>query len=357
MTQDTGGSDPGAINTSLGLYERNQVWKIANYLKEYLEEYDDTYVYLTCPTLKTTGDTLSREERADIMKSYNADLAISIHIDSSTNTSKRGATAYVTALPKYNSDMTTLANMLLNNLSELGISTNGVKTRGTECNDGYYDDGTPLDYYGIIRYPTLYDIPIVLLEHCYISNTSDCKFIDSDEDLQKIAKADADAIVSYLNLTKGETTSTTVTTDDVEIDGVTISDVTFSNGAIINSLAGETVKELKAKFTTDYTITITDKDGKELSDTDVIPNASVLTITDEDEKEVASFTITIYGDLDCNGVINSIDLLVLQRHILGISTLDSTVLKAGNISKDGSTPTSTDLLKIQRHILGISLIK
>jgi len=67
--------------------------------------------------------------------------------------------------------------------------------------------------------------------------------------------------------------------------------------------------------------------------------------------------IIIYGDINCDGVVNSVDLLVLQRHILGISKLDNNVLKAGNISKDGSSPTSVDLLKIQRHILGISKIK
>ena len=195
-----GGKDTGAINTKLNLYERNQVWKIANYMQEYLKEYYDTNVYLTCPTFETTGEIVSREERADIMKKYNADLAISIHIDSSTSSKMRGATAYITNLPKFNSNMSKFANELLSNLSNLGIKSNGIKTRKTESNDGYYDDGTPLDYYGIIRHPTLYDIPIVLLEHCYISNDEDCKFIDSDEDLMKIAKADSDAIVKYLGL-------------------------------------------------------------------------------------------------------------------------------------------------------------
>ena len=195
-----GGKDTGAINEKLGLYERNLVWKIANYIKENLQEYNDTNVYLTCPTLETTGDPISREDRASFMKSKNADLAVSIHIDCSTNPKLKGATAYITKLPKYNSKMTTFANLLLNNLIDIGIKSNGIRTRMTESNDGYYDDGTPLDYYGIIRHSTLNDIPIVLLEHCYISNEEDCKFIDSDDDLKKIAKADSDAIVKYLNL-------------------------------------------------------------------------------------------------------------------------------------------------------------
>lgn len=358
---DTGGIDTGAINSSLGLYERNQVWKISSYLKEYLEEYQDTSVYLTCPTLRTSGEVIPRETRADIMKSYNADLAISIHIDSSTSSSLNGATAYVSALPKYNSSMTNLGNKLLANLNKLGIKNNGVKTRKTESNDGYYSDGTPLDYYGIIRYPTLHNIPIVLLEHCYISNANDCKYIDSDDDLKKLAKSDADAIVSYLNLTKKteETKETEIKaelTQEDKIEGVTFSDITISKGYITNILAGTTISSIKSKIETDYTIKITDKNDKELEDSVIIPNCAKLIISNQD-KTIATYMFTIYGDINCNGEINSIDLLVLQRHILGIKEISSHELKAGNISKDGTNPTSIDLLKIQRHILGISQIK
>lgn len=345
------------MNQKFGLYERNQVWKIASYLKTYLEEYEDTTVYLTCPTFKTTGDAISREIRGDIMKGYNSDLAISIHIDSSTSPNPSGATAYVTALPKYKSNMTELANKLLSNLNKLGIKNNGVKTRGTECNDGYYSDGTPLDYYGIIRYPTLHDIPIVLLEHCFISNANDCKFIDSDEDLKKLAKSDANAIVDYLKLTKKtDKPSNDTVTQDAKIEGVTFTELNISKGYVTNVLAGETVSKIKSKIKTNYSVLITNKEGKELSEKDVIPNASRLIIKNND-KTIATFIITIYGDIDCNGVINSIDLFVLQRHILGISKLKEDILKAGNISKDGTAPTSIDLYKIQRHILGISPIK
>lgn len=201
-----GAKDPGAINNNLGLYERNQVWKITNYLKGYLEAYKDTKVYMTYPKYTETGKTLTRKERSDIMKKYNADLGISLHIDSSTDTSLRGATAYVSGHPKFKSSMTRLGNNMLANLSKLGIKSNGVKTR-PDPTEPPYEDGTPRDYYGMIMYPTEYGIPAILLEHCYISNSEDCKFIDSDEDLKKIAKADADAIVSYLNLSNANTPS------------------------------------------------------------------------------------------------------------------------------------------------------
>ena len=400
-----GGIDTGAINKKLGIYERNQVWKIANYMQEYLKEYSDVNVYLTCPTFETTGEAIPREERASIMRLYNADLAISLHIDDSTSTKLSGATAYITKLPKFNSEMNKFANILLNNLNKLGINSNGVKTRETESNDGYYDDGTPLDYYGIIRHPTLLDIPIVLLEHCYINNENDSKFIDSDDDLKKLAKADVDSIVEYLKLTKKSDINPIEITQDEKIDGVTFKDLNITKGYITNILAGQTVKDVKSKIQTDYTIKITDKDGKELMDTDIIKNCSKVIIksktkssnneintishnisdnvniisneidstndisnslniisneistTEEQEKIIATYIITIYGDINCDGLINSVDLLVLQRHILEITRLDEIASRAGNISKDGSSPTSIDLLKIQRHILEIESIK
>ena len=298
-----GGADTGAINKNLGLYERNQVWKIANYLKAYLEEYSDTSVYLTCPTLRTTGTTISREERANIMNQYNADLAISLHIDSSTSSKLNGSTAYITKLPKYNSSMTKLGNMLLNNLSKLGIKSNGIKVRPTESNDGYYSDGTPYDYYGIIRFPTLFNIPIVLLEHCYISNANDCKYIDSDEDLQRLARADADAIVSYLDLKLP-----TKTVTGIKIDTENINLLEKGTSKINVEVEPSNAENKDIKFTSsDESIVKVDDNGNitgvtlgeatitvtSVSNPEVSKNLTVNVVKLEDTKyEIKQYTIT-----------------------------------------------------------------
>lgn len=64
----------------------------------------------------------------------------------------------------------------------------------------------------------------------------------------------------------------------------------------------------------------------------------------------------LYGDVNEDGKITSVDLLVLQRYILGLENLEERAKKAGNTSKNGNNPTSVDLLVIQRHILGLELI-
>ena len=61
----------------------------------------------------------------------------------------------------------------------------------------------------------------------------------------------------------------------------------------------------------------------------------------------------MYGDVNADGKINSIDLLVLQRHILELQKLEGVFVKAGNVRKNGKNPSSVDCLLIQRHILGL----
>ena len=76
-----------------------------------------------------------------------------------------------------------------------------------------------------------------------------------------------------------------------------------------------------------------------------------------DGKILKEYQIIIYGDVNGDGKINSVDLLVLQRHILEIETLDDIYQKSANIRKNANKPSSVDLLSIQRHILGLQIIK
>ncbi len=71
---------------------------------------------------------------------------------------------------------------------------------------------------------------------------------------------------------------------------------------------------------------------------------------------ISEYNFMLYGDANGDKKINSIDLLVLQRHILGIEKIDKIYQIACNIKKDGKQPSSVDLLLIQRHILRIELI-
>ena len=108
-----------------------------------------------------------------------------------------------------------------------------------------------------------------------------------------------------------------------------------------------------------YKIRILNKDGIEIEESQLIGTGTKIQIlkNSEEQEIITEYIAIIYGDVNGDGKINSIDLLKLQRHILEIESLDKYSQIAGNINKDGRKPTSRDLLLIQRDILGLSKIE
>ena len=116
-----------------------------------------------------------------------------------------------------------------------------------------------------------------------------------------------------------------------------------------------TVADIKQKITTDLELEIVNSQNQVLNDTDIVGTGSKI-IVKENGNILRVYNIIIYGDVNGDGKINSVDLLVLQRHILEIEEINGVYKKAGNVRKDGKKPTSVDLLLIQRHILGLQVI-
>ncbi len=117
------------------------------------------------------------------------------------------------------------------------------------------------------------------------------------------------------------------------------------------------VSEIKNKINTVYNIEIYNSKGELLEDNKFVGTGSIIKIVDENNIVKMEYKIIIYGDVNGDAKINSVDLLVLQRHILEVEKLHDIFIKAGNINKNGRNPTSLDLLLIQRHILGLKLIE
>ena len=118
-----------------------------------------------------------------------------------------------------------------------------------------------------------------------------------------------------------------------------------------------TVEEIKKKINTIYTIEIYNAKGTKLENGELAGTGSKIRLIDEAGSIKMEYQMIIYGDVNGDGKINSVDLLVLQRHILEIEKLKGVFLKAGNINKDGKNPSSLDSLLIQRHILELKMIE
>lgn len=141
------------------------------------------------------------------------------------------------------------------------------------------------------------------------------------------------------------------------------SEISFDHPLKVNSLEisgidydNNKVSDIKEKVKTDLETQIVNYKNEILQETDTVGTGSKILIK-EDGKILRKYQIIVYGDANGDGKINSVDLLVIQRHILEIEPLEDIFRKASNINKNGKKPTSIDLLLIQRHILNLQLIE
>ena len=141
------------------------------------------------------------------------------------------------------------------------------------------------------------------------------------------------------------------------------SEIHFDSSLIVNGLEmtgidykENTVQDIRNKIITDYEIEIVNNRNEVLKDTDIVGTGTKIRVK-EDGEILREYQIIIYGDSNGDGKINSVDLLVIQRHILEIERLSGVYKKASNINKNGKEPNSVDLLLIQRHILELQFIK
>ena len=80
------------------------------------------------------------------------------------------------------------------------------------------------------------------------------------------------------------------------------------------------------------------------------------TINIKNTQEEKTYIVVILGDTSGDGVINALDLLQVQKSILGTYTLTDAFKLAGDTSLDGII-NALDLLQVQKHILGTYEIK
>ncbi len=117
-----------------------------------------------------------------------------------------------------------------------------------------------------------------------------------------------------------------------------------------------TVAEIKEKINTNLTMEFCNYKNETLDEENKIGTGSKLRLKNELGEVVYEYTFIIYGDVNGDGEINSLDVLIIQKHILEIKQITDIFLKSANTSKNGELPSSLDVLKIQKHILEIKYI-
>ncbi len=207
--------DPGHDNQHNGAYSaanniREEVYtlQIAKACRAELQQYNGVEVYMT---VEENGDSRWPNvdygqcmiNRVSYAKSKNADLFVSFHLNSAGATAARGVEVYISNYSKYNTEAKPLAQKIINELAQVGLSNRGVRVDVDyrQSIGDKYSDGNWVDDLSVIRNSTLSGFPSLLIEHGFISNSSDAAIIKGKT--AEMGRLDAKAIAEHLNLARG----------------------------------------------------------------------------------------------------------------------------------------------------------
>lgn len=185
--------DPGHGGENLGGQYEQYIEKelnpiVAQAMKEELEKYEGVEVYLT----HETDIDMSIKDRAAFAKEKNADFLFCLHFNMSVKHDLFGAEVWVPAAGEYYSRGYAFAEIQMQEFTDLGLYSRGIKTRLNDKDQNYY---------GILRYCTQEGIPSVLIEHCHLDHTADQPFYqEGEEQLKEFGRMDATAAAKYFGL-------------------------------------------------------------------------------------------------------------------------------------------------------------
>lgn len=188
-----GGYDGGAISASTGDRESDLNWNIAKYMKAELETYAGVRVYVT----RANNEWNSNTGRAQFGKAVGADAIISIHNNSASSESASGYVAYGSVAKDY---VEVTKNLCLNmaryaQAAGLNLYSNGYLARSST-------DDAGVDFYTVIDEGITAGIPTIIVEHCFLSNSSNAAFIHETANQKKAGAADATAVAEFFGLSK-----------------------------------------------------------------------------------------------------------------------------------------------------------
>ena len=201
-------NDAGA--SANGLREEVLTLKIANYCKKELEQYNGVTVIMTrtgaaCPCNCTSAGSCIRQ-RVQWAVNQGAQVFISFHLNASTSSSANGAEVIVPNYswkPALGTAGRQLAEKILDELEDLGLTRRSIYSKNTTVGEKY-EDGSISDYFSVQIYCKENDIPGIIVEHAFITNSSDVNnYLKTDAGLKSLGVADATGIAKYLGLSKG----------------------------------------------------------------------------------------------------------------------------------------------------------
>lgn len=189
-----------------GLKEEELTFKVAQYCKQALEQYQGVTVYMDRDSIscKYPGQSTSYclNQRIKDAAALGATVFVDIHFNTGGGT---GAEVYYPN-KSYNEGIhqegQNLANKILSELSALGLTNRGAKikdgTTGETDSNGNKDDYFTTNYLS-----KQYGMTGVIVEHAFLDSASDAAKLKDENFLKKLGEADAAGIAATYGFNKG----------------------------------------------------------------------------------------------------------------------------------------------------------
>ena len=187
-------------------YESDMNWKLHLLLKAELEKYGIQVKTTRADKAKDLG----LEARGKASK--DCDMFISLH----SNAASAESTKYVVAMYQVDDncgEMDEQSKAFAANIAKtvgtvMGLPYQTWSTKSSSDRDG---NGYKDDYYGVLRGAHTVHTPGVIIEHGFHTNTATTKWLLVDDNLKKLAEAEAKTIAEWFDVKKAEKAVTTFT--------------------------------------------------------------------------------------------------------------------------------------------------
>lgn len=172
-------------------YESDMNWKLHLLLKKYLEEYGCEVTTTRADKDKDLGLTARGK------KAKGCDLLLSLHSNAVGNGVREDVDYPVVYVP-INGTGTELGNKLAKCIESVMETKQNGRANSRKSDNGNWD------YYSVIYGAVAVGVPGLILEHSFHTNTRSTKWLMDDNNLDKLAKAEADIIAAHFGVKKPE---------------------------------------------------------------------------------------------------------------------------------------------------------
>ncbi|MBR5743632.1 MAG: N-acetylmuramoyl-L-alanine amidase [Clostridia bacterium] len=194
-----------------GYYESETVWRLQEKLASFLEE-RGFEVGKTRRSIEEKMDVVARGKAA---KGY--DLLLSLHTNSASSKEVRRV-ACIYQVPDDRGDFAEISREVADNLAPAVADAMGIPPDpGSALRWKNYDrlasgdrdgDGRKNDnYFGILHGARLVGVPAVIVEHSFHSNPETCRWLMREENLAKLAAAEAESLAVFYGVLPPEATT------------------------------------------------------------------------------------------------------------------------------------------------------